>query len=221
MKGKEVERLCKRHILPELPGFAVKGNLLYRYPLGDLLCAFYFQPSAFDRHGFFLNVFVQPLYMPSVDIMLNFGKRLGFNWEFTEGSEREVAIKLLTCIRKEGLPWFKPLETPRDFAKNLLSVKDIMNNPENIHVQQAIAYSLVLIGDFSEAHKALDHFFATFKPAADAPPWQHDFAQEMASFRAILLHDPAEAQRALQRWREEKVRALKLERRGGATRPAN
>jgi len=47
--------------------------LLYRYPLGDLLCGCYFEDSGFDKNSFTVHAFVLPLYVPTDEIRLTFG----------------------------------------------------------------------------------------------------------------------------------------------------
>jgi hypothetical protein len=210
MRRKEADRLCRKHLLAQLPGFAASRGLLYRAPIRDLLNGFCFDPSAFDRQSFYLYVFVQPLYVPCSHIILSFGTRLGFGWELTKENENEVAAKLLTCIRNEGLPWLEPLQTPADFANNI-ATSTTMYKPDGLHLLRAIAYSQALVGDFQKALGTLKHLFATYdSPGPADPEWQHNLFKEVNCFRDTLLQDHAAAQALLKRWRVETLEAIRL-----------
>jgi hypothetical protein len=211
MKGKDAERLSRKYILPHLPGFAANKSLLYRAPIGELLCAFCFEPSGFDRNGFYLWVFVQPLYVPESDIVFTFGNRLGFGWELTKETEAELGAKLLKCVRDEGLPWLELLQTPTKFIENVGPGKFMFFNPTNRHVLQAISYSQALIGDTQKALATLNGLLAKLKPPGpDNPEHDHAFFKEVNSFRDTLVHAPTAAQEMLRKWREESLAALKL-----------
>src|ERR1022692_1005569 len=93
-------------LLPELPGFAIKGWLMLLHPLGSLLRGICFERSGFDKHAFYPNVFVMPLCVPTPHVTLNFGFRLrdqrGMDgWDIeTPG----VAGELLASIKAEAVP---------------------------------------------------------------------------------------------------------------------
>jgi hypothetical protein len=209
MKGKEAEALCRKYLLPHLPGFAARKDLLYCVPIQDLLQAFCFEPSATDRQGFYFWVFVQPLYVPHKHISFSFGTRLGFGWEVIKGNESELAARLLECIRKEGMTWLESLLTPADFARNIISKDSI--NPKNLHVLRAIGYSHALIGDFQSALETLQRLcMAPNIPGPSDPEWQHTFFKEVYLFRDLLLSDPLAAQESLKSWRAETLKSLHL-----------
>src|SRR3954454_2733209 len=65
MKGRQIERLARKHLLPVLPKFAVRGSLVYRQPVGDLLYALSFETSSFTSSRIFVEAFVQPLFVPA------------------------------------------------------------------------------------------------------------------------------------------------------------
>src|SRR4051794_12366566 len=77
MKGRQIERLARKHLLPVLPKFAVRGSLVYRQPVGDLLYALSFETSSFTSSRIFVEAFVQPLFVPADCLWFTFGDRLG------------------------------------------------------------------------------------------------------------------------------------------------
>lgn len=73
VKARATEQFATRRLLPSLPGFGANGRLLYRRPLGDLLCGCYFEDSSFDKSSFTVHAFVLPLYVPTDQLHLTFG----------------------------------------------------------------------------------------------------------------------------------------------------
>jgi hypothetical protein len=59
MNTKEFMELGK-HLLQYFPGFTLKGKLLFMSQVEHTLRGFYFEPSAFDKKSFYINVFFQP-----------------------------------------------------------------------------------------------------------------------------------------------------------------
>ena len=77
MKARQIERLARKHLLPVLPEFAVRGSLVYRRPVGDLLYALSFETSSFASSRICVEAFVQPLFVPEDGLWFDFGARLG------------------------------------------------------------------------------------------------------------------------------------------------
>ena len=61
MKTREFVNLEKR-LLQDLPGFAIKGSLMFISPVGHTLRGFCFDTSGFDKRAFYL----WSLFMPPV-----------------------------------------------------------------------------------------------------------------------------------------------------------
>lgn len=93
MKSTEIKRLVTAYLLPSLPGYRVRGSLLYAEPVEALLRGFLFETSGSDRTAFYVWAFVQPLDAPAPDIPLTFGERLGGGskvWRLTDEPEGQA-----------------------------------------------------------------------------------------------------------------------------------
>src|SRR5207249_2828862 len=75
MTTKEFIALAKSLML-DLPGFTFKGRLMFIKPVKQVLRGICFEPSAFDKRAFYVNVFALPLCVPTRHLYFNFGKRV-------------------------------------------------------------------------------------------------------------------------------------------------
>jgi hypothetical protein len=71
MKKAELSALLKQ-IQPELPGFKIKGQLLFIDPINHTLRGVWLDHSM-DPRAFYVEVFVQPLFIPAEYIHFGFG----------------------------------------------------------------------------------------------------------------------------------------------------
>jgi len=205
MKGAWWEKFSHKYLLPELPGFAVKGKLLFRTPVGPLLRAILFDSSAFSRAAFYPQCFVQALFVPLDHLSLTFGERFRGAWH-VEGSEPDVARKLLKAIREIGLPFLNALDTPSHLA-HPQTHWEASSNP---HVQQAIAYALAFEGEQELAIARLTRLRLSMLSHSDRAPWEDALIADLERFSGILSRDPLAATDALQRWTQETRTKLKL-----------
>lgn len=206
MKRLEFEKFASKLLIPELPGFAVKGHLIFRLPVGSLLRGFIFDSSGFSRETFNPDVFVQPLYVPNDYITMTLGRRLLGVWKFRADDET-LATKLLASMRKEGFPLLDELGSPEKIASNAERLK----SPENHYVRQAAAYSLALIGEDRQAIKRLDELLVMLREmGAGIQKWALKVHNEVANFRETLVSRPSEARKQLADWTEQTRQKLGL-----------
>ena len=112
----------KNQLLPALDGFPVQGRLLYDRPIGPILRGFCVEISAFSNADFFLECFVQPLYVPCSHLVFSYGKRLhdpltksrGWHMDGDQTLARAVAV-----MKQGGLPWLRQLSSAVDLAATL------------------------------------------------------------------------------------------------------
>src|SRR5438094_328640 len=114
MKKRQFELMCRR-LLPELPGFACKGWLLFATPVDGILRGFYCDQSGFDPARFSVTVFSLPLYVPTRYVHFAMGRGL----EDEKGCEKwwtvnapDLASDLLGRVKVQGLPFLAGTETP-------------------------------------------------------------------------------------------------------------
>src|SRR3954466_5856650 len=115
MKGRQIERLARKHLLPVLPEFAVRGSLVYRRPVGDLLYALSFDTSSFTSSRIFVEAFVQPLFVPVDCLWFTFGDRLGETrrdewWDVDEENPDPTFAAIAEVVRRDALPFFSQLD---------------------------------------------------------------------------------------------------------------
>lgn len=214
MTSREIKRLVTAYLLPSLPGYRVRGSLLYAEPVEDLLRGFLFETSAFDRTALHVTAFVQPLYVPAQYLVLTFGERLGGGakrWRPVGEQEEEVMRDLLLEIKKTGLPFLNRIKTPADLARQ--ASMEARRAPDNPVILEVEAYSLVLVGRDHDARALLERIEQLARDLLQANPlagWLEVVGARAKLLRETLARDHAEAVAFLDQWRVETLTALGL-----------
>ena len=139
MKSKEVEAMAMQ-LLPKLPGFRVKGRLMFAQPVQHVLRAIYFDASS-SADAFYVWVFFLPLYVPQEDLSFNLGKRLrpaGWN-----RNEPGMLDKLTRSIETEAVPFLNSVST---LEQVLLTLDVRAATSIDSHTWEALAYTHILLG---------------------------------------------------------------------------
>ena len=103
MKADYVKKLFSKYLSSLLPGFQIKGNLIFYKDFDLILRGYYFDSSNYSTNEFRLNVFVQPMYTPFEAVYFSFGyiinSKLGNSpgkwWSINPESEQNVMKKSL------------------------------------------------------------------------------------------------------------------------------
>ena len=201
MKKKEFETIGKQ-LLPILPGFVVKGDLLFMRPIGHILRAICFDRSI-DPRSFYVEVFVQPFFVPMEYVVFNFGYRLGGNCHSWNADNPNLIAELRAGLKRDALPFLSQITSVSDFVK--MAKSHPSGNP---HTPEAIAFALARAGRNKEAIEVLDQLLGQVKLEV---LWQREMADRAKSLKSQLLTDPAAAQRQLDAWEAETVKNLGLE----------
>lgn len=205
MKTTEFIALEKR-LLPNFPGFAIKGSLMLLPPLEHTLRGFDFDGSDFDRTSFYVHAFFLPLCVPSKYLSFNFGERMRHNgadrWNITDAN---VEIELELSMQKE-VPLLRRLETP-EAVIDALRFRALRS--QDPYAYQAIAYMLAREGNIRTAVAELDHLIESLDPSSD---WELAMAARADLLRTKLLENPEGAKKQLEAWQAETIQNLGLER---------
>jgi len=201
MKKKEFETLGRR-LLPDLPGFAVKGELLFAQPIAQILRGVCFDRSI-DTRSFYVEVFVQPLFVPSKHLVFNFGRRLGGGCRSWNADAPDVIAELSAELRRDALPFLSHVESVLDFVEVAKSFSSA-----NPHTPKAIAFALARAGQTSQAVEVLDQLLSQLDLNV---AWQREIADQAKALKAKLVTNPIEAQQQLDAWEAETVHNLGLD----------
>jgi hypothetical protein len=205
MKKKQFEALCKT-LLPDLPGFACKGRLLYAQPIGHVLRGFCCDDSSFNPEKFAVTVFFLPLYVPTKHLHFNTGIRLKDEkgcdiwWNLEDELLRE---EFLACIRREGLPFLQNVAQPRQVVATIQQLGP-RSDPYRL---EAIAYSLAMADEYVAAQSALDRFIRALDVKI---VWQAEMMERGKALRQYLERDPQGAKRLLEEWEQISLMNLDL-----------
>jgi hypothetical protein len=203
MKKKQFESVGER-ILPDLPGFACDGWLLYARPVSHILRGFCCDGSGFDPSLFTVTVFVLPLYVPTTHLHFTFGNRLKDErgcdkwWNI---QEPDLANTLLSSIQREGLPFLEGVRQPSE----LVALVERLPGNTNPHSLEAIAYSLAMADDHAAAHTALDRLVKALDLKI---VWQAEMMERAKQLAHKLNADPQAAKQQLAEWEQATVDTL-------------
>ncbi len=204
MKIKEFTQLAKR-LLPELPGFEVKRDLMFISPIGHTLRGLCFEGSSFDARAFYVSAFFLPLFVPHKFLALTLGTRVrNRGIDGWDADAPNLLPDLMAAIKKDVVPWLSSIQTPRDVARAARAEEGATKNP---HVQAAAAYALAYAGDVADALDALDQL-ARF--LSSSVPWEREIALRAQLLKEKLLEGPEVARGQLELWRTETLRNLGL-----------
>jgi hypothetical protein len=222
VKGRQIERLARHHLLPVLPGFAVRRSLVYRRPVGDLLYALSFETSSFTSSRIFVEAFVQPLFVPVDGLWFTFGDRLGETrrdewWDVDEENPDPTFAAIAEVARRDALAWFSELDgldrfcevIPRWASARHKRLRSLPSMDDPV-VLEALAYAELLRGRKEEAlqllHAALDSEQENGEYANDE---RIASLQHMLDLAQRVGLEAGQAQ--LAEWRAQTIRELKLE----------
>jgi hypothetical protein len=208
MKKKECEKFARQYLIPQMPGFEVKGNLIYQVPVGVVFRGYVFDSSSFEKTAFNPDVFVQPLYVPSEHLTMTLGRRLPGVWKLRSPNDKVLADKFLQIMAEQGQLLLERLGTPEKIARN---AEKTDGGSRNHYVRQAVAYSLIWIGENGEAIRKLDELLVMLKEMGSGiQKWALEVHEEVSLLRAILVKEPSEAKALLAQWAEQTRQTLNL-----------
>jgi len=180
---------------------------MFMVPVGHTIRAFFLDQSG-DPDDFYVEYFLQPLFVPAERIHFSIGDRVqrpdgGQVWTL---SNPTLVRDLHHSLRPIADYFFSHIHTPADVAQAAASLK----KSTNPHVREAIAYSFAKGGDTTSATHELDALIQQLQ-ASPLYDWQRDMLQRVQGFRGVLLADTAKAQEQLLRWEQETARHVELE----------
>lgn len=194
----------EKSLLPEFPGFAIKGPLMFIPPAERLLRGISFEGSSFDKTSFSVSMFVMPLCVPTNHLYLNFGNRVrhkggGDRWNMEMPN---LVTELGTALKLQAIPFLSRVDSLLGFVE---VAKSFSGKP---HTPKAIAFALARAGQNSQAVEVLDQLLSQLDLNV---AWQREIADQAKALRAKLVANPVEAQQQLEAWEAETVHNLGLD----------
>jgi hypothetical protein len=218
VKGSAVERFARRHLLPVLPGFVARRSLVYRRPLGYLLCALSFDTSSFTSSRIFAEAFVQPLFVRFDSLWYTFGFRLGDDfWDVDEEDADSTFKAIAEVARRDALPFFDELADLDRFCELVpewatarprkLESLGSLNDPV---VTEALGCAELLRGRKEDGLRLLEDTIASERESGEyATEERIENAQQVLDAVRDLGLEAGQA--LLETWRAETIRSLRLE----------
>lgn len=206
MKKTAVERIWKL-INEQFPEYRLKNNLLVRAPIGCILCGILFESSAFSKESFYINAFVQPLYIPAEHLVLTCGMRVPGQWEYDQVELNALAQRASQALREVALPFhqeFGALELFYTNAAGKFSLK-------NIYVHQSLVLTAIHLGKIVEAQEHFKNLQDIADSTDQSVPWIDAVLNETRTMLEQARLGWQVAHEKLQTIESQTIKSLKLD----------
>jgi hypothetical protein len=229
--GREFAKLAHRHLMPHLPDLVLKEGTIYVPPVHRLARHISLYASGFGRARFTISCSVSILYVPDSygAVLPGLGDRLPVLagrgdrwWEWDPGDEAAEAAMMAdirTLVLDVGVPFLDELRTVEAVAERLRQTGEHLTEP---HVAEALAYSLLLMGNDTAAKEVLgllrritledteraEWWSEVGDPGED--DWVIEVGKRGARVEEALAVSPEGAIDLLDEWNNEQLQELRL-----------
>ncbi|HEU5279391.1 MAG TPA: hypothetical protein VFU26_10865 [Gaiellaceae bacterium] len=202
-----------------MPGFVVRGSLVYQPPFDYLLHAVSFGTSSFTSSRLFVEAFVQPHYHSYDYLTFTYGFRLGDDfWDIDEADPDRTFAAIAEEVRIHALPFFEGVpdldrfcalipewekEQPRRIMQH--------NSLDDPVVLEDLAYAAILRGNNDRAAELLEKAIASENESGEYR--NDDLLADLEHILSLLQGPGLEAAQAqLDNWHALNVKRLKVDR---------
>jgi len=178
-------------------GWRISRALAYRVPIGWVLHGLLAEDSAANDLDFYLWVVQMPLVVPTDVIDLSWSERFGDSsrvFDPTAATTQGVVAQAGVVVSEHAAAGAVVVDPP--------------GGADNVRMQEARAYGLLLMGNSGGAIEALGRVLR-YEPRY---PWEHDLVRRAGEMRSLVHEGRAdEAVHRLEAWRSESLTALGIE----------
>lgn len=219
MKSSYIRKLFQKYIVDSLPGFSLKGHLIYNSNYERILRGFCFEDSAYRKDSINIYVFVQPLYIPAEYLWFNFGKRLNDIsekggdrwWNISLENEGDIMREVLDLILGPGLTFIENVKSLQDLVE-VFQVQGDKNR--DLNILEALAYTEILVGNYQNANCSLEKLLLTLEMDIKKYPqvrWLYTMKERVSRINKFILENESNAAyQQLLSWEKYTEEALKL-----------
>jgi hypothetical protein len=208
MTSKEFSAIGKQ-LKGHLPGFTIRGPLIFKCSPQEILLGLHFGRSSFDAKQFHLSAFFLPLFVPTDTIHFTFGNRILNESRPWKSGDPSLIAALTNVICMEAMPLFNRVSTMHGAVEFLRAM--IVPNGRgyvNPRCQEALAYTLVKLGNIEEALATLEEMQNML--ATSTVTWELQIKARGQMLREALARNPEAAIAQLEAWKDETTCKLEL-----------
>jgi hypothetical protein len=195
---KQLERAICRAV-PELK--PLSHGFLIATPLRRVICGICLNGSQ-TPDSYYIEPFVQPLYVPTDHLHLTFGIRLlGGCWLCHVPGDIDVAVREIVFA---GAPYYRAHATPE-----ALACWPLLSDSANPHCGEAWAYSLIATHQYERADRALSELVQAM--ADSRYESELELRSRVEGVMRLLRESPPRAVEQLAEWEHANVERLGLQ----------
>jgi hypothetical protein len=216
MTKKEINEYIVKFISPSFSSYYVEKYLMYQsFEDGLFIKGFLFFSKEDAKLGLNISYFILPLFVKTDSVDMTFGgdvfriERKGLFktkksawWDTTKGKKEETFKAVKDCLLEQGEFILGKYNSANDFI--IQNKKD----RENIRIQEAVAYSTVLVSSISTQDKELKKLIKIAKNDGRDTDWVNQIQKDAE----LLLSktNSNERLKILKLWANETIKELKL-----------
>lgn len=196
----------EKQLLDILPGYTIKGSLIYAPIEHRMLRGLSFEGSSFNKETFFVWYFVMPLALPTQYLYFSFGDRLR-DHRGTDGwsvNQTDVIKELRDEVRNQALPWLAMFDSP---VGAITLTKRLASESTNFRTWETAAGMLLTYGDIEGAIILIDR---CLEVCDFSIPWHRDIAKYLDELKNACMESPQALETLLNSRTEQNLINLKL-----------
>lgn len=193
-----------------LPGYAVKGPLLFTITSDALLEGIIFDRSSRDRNLFRVHAFFLPLFVPTKEIRLNYSKTISPKSGQWDANDLNLIESLKAAIHMEAVPFLSATSTLRLAAAFIrpMTIPDA-DGYVSPYCQEALAYILIRLNDIAGALEILCQLQTNLNnPTA---VWEVAMITRAKLMKDKILDNYHVALEQLELWKRDTLEKLRLD----------
>jgi len=195
MTSTERTKILKKINLPSF--FTKRGPLAFYVIENDgfkILVGLYID-STLDKDNFFVQYFIQPLFIPFPTYVFTIGKRIGGHWSLQDIKKIENAISNIG-----------ELKSFEDIKETL---RTAYGNLESSYKHQLLGYIHLIFNEFELANFELQKIVKS--KSQDSPKWKTDEIERVNNILTCINNSEYEkAKYILIKWQETTISSLKF-----------
>ena len=197
MNSKEKNAIIKKLQFPA--NFTKKGTLSYKLIKEDNLYYVigFFIDDSIDKDNFFMQYFVQPLFIEFPTYVFTLGQRIGGHWNINDIPDLQGKLdKFFSQI-------------PQNIHDIVNYIKKEFGGIDNLFKYQALAYSYILILDYKSAFKELNK--VSYKEIEKLPLWKREELERIEVILNLLEKEKyGEIKKMLALWQRKTLENIRI-----------
>jgi hypothetical protein len=182
-------------IASAIPGLVARKNLVFHSPIRHILRGICFD-QATDKRAFYVQVFLQPLFVPLDVVVFSLGWRLGGPSHIWHADAPGMRDELLEQVKRSAVPFL----ALADSIEGLTKAIEKLDKPDDIFARESLGYTYAYMGDLERCRRVLAKLTEEYDASI---PWVREIEERARWLIELLSKSPELARTQLRGWEDE------------------